>query len=279
MTSEAPCYDAVTTPSPLLHEQLASMRLGSQEKLEVLHDSDSDNGVPINRMASQGNTISKSALEQENQALQLQIQNLQAKVREIPRLRGLRNQYRQEAHQLRREVVGLRAQLHQQKSDILIDSDHEEHTQRQLSGRRQSDVLHLDSHSFNGTIDPLPSFAKAVSQAELTRPSPQSIYSSSRTGLIEQQPRLKHSDVDYSEGDRNKWEQWNRLRVVDSRHQTLNQTPSSRSYSGPSSLTKEEKERLDRIRGCYRCHQPGHRASDKNAPCKHTSWMLEDAEH
>ena len=213
MASKAPYYDTGTTPSSSFHEQLASMRLGSQEKLEVLHDSDSDNGVPINKIASQSNTISKPALELENQALQLQIQNLQAEVREISRLRGLRNQNRHEAHLLRREIVSLRAQLHQQqKPDILIDSDHEEHTRTQ---RQQT--------------------------------------------------------KDYRTSKK-------QLRAVDSRNQSLNQSRSSQSYSGANSLTKDEKEHLFNIGGCYRCHQPGRRASDKDAPCRDTPWMLKSAD-
>ena len=49
-----------------------------------------------------------------------------------------------------------------------------------------------------------------------------------------------------------------------------------KSYSGPYPLTRKEKEQLDDIGGCYKCHQPGHKASDRDAPCKHTPWMLEE---
>ena len=68
------------------------------------------------------------------------------------------------------------------------------------------------------------------------------------------------------------------LKAVNSRYQTLNQTHSSESeYSKSNSLTRKEKEHLDNIEDCYKCHQSEHKTSDKDVSCKRTSWMLKNA--
>ena len=48
----------------------------------------------------------------------------------------------------------------------------------------------------------------------------------------------------------------------------------SKSYSSFYSLTRRKKKHLDVERVCYKCNQSKHKISDKNASCKHTSWML-----
>lgn len=43
-------------------------------------------------------------------------------------------------------------------------------------------------------------------------------------------------------------------------------------YGGSYPLTKEEKAQLDASGRYYKCHQPGHRAGDRLAPCKDQPW-------
>ena len=49
---------------------------------------------------------------------------------------------------------------------------------------------------------------------------------------------------------------------------------SEKSYSNFYSLTRKKKKQLDNIENCYKCHQSKHKINDKNAFCKHISWML-----
>ena len=47
-----------------------------------------------------------------------------------------------------------------------------------------------------------------------------------------------------------------------------------KSYSNSYSLTRKKKKQLDDIENCYKCHQSKHKINDKDAFCKHISWML-----
>ena len=185
--------------SSQLHEQMIELRLHSED--EIIDDSNLED-YRSNHSISSISHIKIVKLEHE-------IQFLRKKNQQISRLRALRSRYRQKTHQLREEIISLRAQLHQQQNDeLLIDSDHEEHTQRQQSDlqqsdRQQPDVLHLDSHSFNRVVDSALFFVKSVSQSEFTDSSSQSLMI-----LKKEQSRLKYSDVDYFYDDRDKWNQW-----------------------------------------------------------------------
>lgn len=205
MNSKASYYDATMSFSSSLHEQLASVRLEHQEKSQskqkVLHDSDFDNEDSDNKMISSVDITKISMMKQKNRTLLAQVHKLKTK---MSRLRDLRNQYRQKTHQLREKIISLRTQLHSQQKLVLVDSDDEKHKQRQQSNRQQFDVLHIDSHFFNRVVDSALSFVKSISQSESTDFASLSFDSFSSMILTESQSRLKYSDVDDFEDDRNK---------------------------------------------------------------------------
>ena len=181
--------------SKQLEGRLAGMNLHSNEgDLNIagnkpLDDSDVESShtqrSPL--LHSRDRDIKIAKLEQENKAQRARIQTLLQENREISRLRGLRNHYRQESHQHRQETDQLRAEVNRLKG---------------LSNQKNDDVLFVSDDEDQ---------SQRVQRFQVNQPGPlptSTLPDTFTSRSPEPSPHIKYPKLDHFAGDREDWPRW-----------------------------------------------------------------------